>query len=395
MKTQKIVLSIVVFAAVLFSPLHADETSDAEKAELAKQEAFRSGFTAIVSDLNHGLFDSFIQAVDRRALIDQIFGLRLIDQKVKKQFRERLAYTYDDMLKSGFVVPEGGLKATLLGLESRGDLGRAVVRYDLPDFQFGYHEFDLRLDTKNRVVVVDWTDFLSGMKFTENIGRSLVMSAPSKAAMRKLLDFQNVNDRELFQFGELLKAARDRRLDRYLEIRDGLEPRFQQQRIVVELSVQIARKARKRRQMIAALGVMAEHYPNEPLYSLMLLDYYFPSRKYEEAFEALQMLSDRLGVNDAAMQARLSAAALVMGNPQDAATHADVALELEPGLELAWWSALNARAAASDFAGSVTALQRLETEFGHQLGPEALQKNQSFAPLLASDEFRGWLEKRQ
>lgn len=395
MKTQKIVLSIVVFAAALFSPLYAEETSDAEKAELARQEAFRSGFTAIVSDLNSGVFDSFIQAVDRRVLIDQIYGLRLIDQKVKRQFNERLAYTYDDMLKSGFVIPEEGLKATLLGLESRGDLGRAVVRYDLPDFQFGYHEFDLRLDAKNRVAVVDWTDFLSGMKFTESIGRSLVMSAPSKAAMRKLLDFQNVSDRELFQFGELLKAARDRRLDRYLEIRDGLEPRFQQQRIVVELSVQTARKARKRRQMIAALGVMAEHYPNEPLYSLMLLDLYFPSRKYEEAFQALQMLSDRLDVGDAAMQARLSAAALVMGNAQDAAVHANVALELEPGLELAWWSALNARAAASDFAGSVAALQRLETEFGHKLGPDALQKNPSFGPLLASDEFKGWLEKRQ
>lgn len=395
MKTQKIVLSIVVFAAALFSPLYAEETSDAEKAELARQEAFRSGFTAIVSDLNSGVFDSFIQAVDRRVLIDQIYGLRLIDQKVKRQFNERLAYTYDDMLKSGFVIPEEGLKATLLGLESRGDLGRAVVRYDLPDFQFGYHEFDLRLDAKNRVAVVDWTDFLSGMKFTESIGRSLVMSAPGKAAMRKLLDFQNVSDRELFQFGELLKAARDRRLDRYLEIRDGLEPRFQQQRIVVELSVQTARKARKRRQMIAALGVMAEHYPNEPLYSLMLLDLYFPSRKYEEAFQALQMLSDRLDVGDAAMQARLSAAALVMGNAQDAAVHANVALELEPGLELAWWSALNARAAASDFAGSVAALQRLETEFGHKLGPDALQKNPSFGPLLASDEFKGWLEKRQ
>ncbi|MDH3350986.1 MAG: hypothetical protein OEM51_05520 [Gammaproteobacteria bacterium] len=398
MKTQKIVLSVVVIATALFSSLYADEISDAEKAELAKQEAFRSGFTAIVGDLNNGLFDSFVQAVDRRALIDQIYGLRLIDQKVKKQFDERLAYTYDNMIKSGFanlMNKEERLEATLLGIESRGNLGRAVVRYDLPNFQFGYHEFDLRLDEKNRVAVLDWTDFYSGMKFSETIGRSLVMSAPSKPAMRKLLDFQNVSDRELFQFGELLKAARDRKLDRYLEIRDGLEPRFQRQRIVVESSVQIARKARKRRQMIAALAIMAEHYPAEPLYSLMLLDYYFPTRKYEEALRALQALSDRLAVKDAAMEARLSAAALVMGNAPDAVAYANAALELEPGLELAWWSALNARATSSDFAGSVEALQHLEAEFGHKLGSEALQKNPGFAPLLASDEFRTWLETRQ
>jgi tetratricopeptide (TPR) repeat protein len=204
-----------------------------------------------------------------------------------------------------------------------------------------------------------------------------------------------VNDRELFQFGELLKSARDRKLDRYLEIHDGLEPRFQRQRIVVESSVQIARKTRKRRQMIAALAIMAEHYPTEPLYSLMLLDYYFPSRKYEEAFLALQLLSDRLDVEDAAMDARLSAAALVMENSQDATAYAEMALEREPGLELAWWSALNARAASSDFAGSVVALQQLEAEFGYKLGPDALQKNPGFAPLIASDEFKGWLETRQ
>jgi hypothetical protein len=161
MQTQKIALSLVVFAAVMFVPLYADETSDAEKAELAKRESFRSGFTAIVDDLNNSQFDSFIRAVNRRAMIEQIFGLRLIDQKVKKQFNDRLEYTYDDMIKSGFTVPEEGLKATLLGLESRGDLGRAVVRYDYPDFQFGYHEFDLRLDKKSRVVVVDWSTIAS------------------------------------------------------------------------------------------------------------------------------------------------------------------------------------------------------------------------------------------
>ena len=213
--------------------------------------------------------------------------------------------------------------------------------------------------------------------------------------MRKLLDFQNVNDRDLFQFGELLKAARDRKLDRYLEIRDNLEPRFQRQRIVVESSVRIARETRKRRQMIAALAIMAEYYPGEPLYSLMLLDYYFPSRKYEEAFLALQVLSDRLDVEDAAMEARLSAAALVMGNAQDASAYADRALEREPGLELAWWSALNARAASADFAGSVAALQQLEAEFGYELGPEALQKNKSYAQLLASSEYKGWRESLQ
>lgn len=379
-----------IVAALLASPAFADDAEDAAKAELRKQEAFRSGIEEIVDDLNRGSFDRFIEAIEQRDMVDRIFGLRLIDPKVKRQFSESLEFTWEDRIESAFVIPEEGLKATLLGIESRGDLGRAVVRYDLPKLQYSYHEYDLRLDKKGRLVIVDWIDFLRGMLFSEGVGRTLVMSAPSSSAMRKLLDFQNVRERDLFQFGELLKSARDRRLARYLEIRDGMEERFQRQRIVVETSVHLARLVRKRREMIGALEIMAGYFPEEPLYSLMLLDYYFPQRKYHEAITALQLLADRLDFDDAAMDARLSAASLVMGNAQDAGGFADRAVEREPGLELAWWSALNARAALADFDGCVVALDRLERDFAYDLGPEVLRKNPAYAQLLQSDAYRAW-----
>jgi len=393
-KTHGRLLWLMVIMALASPASHADDLEDAEKAELARQEAFRTSMENIVADLNTGSFNSFVAAIDRRDMVDRIFGLRLIDQKIKQQFNERLEYSYEDMITSAFAVPESGLKATLLGVESRGDRGRAVVRFDEPNFRFRYHEYELRLEKEENLVIVDWTDFLTGMQFSESIGRPMVMGAPSTSNMRKLVDFQNVRDSELFMFGELLKAARDRRLDRYLEIRDGLEERFQRQRIVVESSVQVARQARKRRQMVAALKIMAEYFPDEPLYSLMVLDYYFPSRMYDKAFLALQRLADRLDVDDAAMAARLSAAALVMDKGDVAAAYADAALEREPGLELAWWSALNARAGLADFAGCVEALETLEEEFGYELGPESLEKNPAYAQLLQSAEFKAWLGSR-
>lgn len=390
MKRQRLFLLLCVFTALFLSSLHADELADLEKEELEKQQAFRSGFEDIVNDLNQGSFDKLIGAIDQSDMLDRIFGLRLIDQKIKRQFNENLETSWDGIIKSGFAVPEDGMRVRLLGIESRGDLGRAVVRFDLPKQQFNYHEYDLRLEKRGRVVIVDWTDYLHGMQFSEAIGRPLVMIAPSTPAMRKLLDFQNAKESDLFQFGELLKAARDRRLTRYLEIRDGLDERFQRQRIVVESSVQVAKQVRKRRQMIAALQIMAGYFPDEPLYSLMLLDYYFPQRKYEEAYRALQMLSERLDVDDAAMDARLSTAALVTGNLQDAVAYADMALEREPGLEKAWWSALDARAVSSDFAGCVEVLKKLEGDFGYDLDAATLQKNPAYAQLLQSAEFKAW-----
>ena len=365
---------------------------DAEQEEATRQAAFRSGMQRIVDDLNAGSTDVFINAIDQADLLDRIYGLRLIDQRVKKQIREGLPQSLLRYVTASLPVTDESVKVTLLGVESRGDRGRAVVRFDLPKTSFNYHEYDLRLNGDGTVIVRDWTDFLDGSLFTESVGQSMVMAAPGKSAARKLLDFANVSENELFQFAELLKAARDRKLDRYLTIRDGMQERFQRQRIVVETNVHLARQVRKRRPMIAGLVIMANYYPDEPLYSLMLLDLYFPTRKYEEAFQALQALSDRLDVDDAAMLARLSATALVMEKPQDAVDYADAALALEPTLELAWISAFSARAALSDFAGAVEAAKKLKAEFGRDFDPETLGKVKSYAQLLESGEYKGWRE---
>jgi tetratricopeptide (TPR) repeat protein len=387
MRTFQIAL---LAAAWLQAGLAGAETP--EELELRRQAAFRDGMQEIVARLNEGSSDRFIAATRQDEMVDRIFGLRLIDQKVKRQFEDDLEYRYEGLINSAFPSGDEAIRATLLGVESRGDRGRAVVRFDLPDFQFNYHEYELSLDEKNRVVVDDWLDYLQGERFTDGIGMMLVRAAPGQPAVRKLIDFQNVRDSDLFQFTELLKAARDRRADRYVEIINGLDERLRGQRVVVLTSVQLAKQIRNRRMLRTALVEMARYFPDEPLYSLLLLDYYFPARMYEEALRALQRLDDRLGVDDAAMQARLSAATLVMGRAEDANGHADAAVELEPGLELAWWSALRARAAVSDFARAVAALQRLENEFGHQLDRAALERDPGLAGLLDSDEYARWRE---
>jgi len=389
-RIQRIAVVLSIAMTWVSTAVADDDMQAAARAEQARQETFRSGMQAIAADLGRTNYDSFIAAIDRQDLVERIFGLRLIDPHVKKQFTDNLDYSFESMVKSSFTESQDGLQPTLLGVESNGTEGRAVVRFDLPDFQFDYHEYLLRLDDKGRLVIVDWTDFLDGMLFSESVGRQLIMALPSHAAERKLLDFQDVSDTELFQFGELLKAARDRRMDRYLQIRDSMDERFRHQRIVVETTVQLAKAVRRRRDMVGGLQIMAELYPDEPLYSLMLLDYYFPARKYTEALAALTRLYARLGFEDAAMEARLSAAELVLGKTGEARTRADKALRLEPGLELGWWSALGARVALGDYAGSVEALKVLEDKFRYDLGPDALERNPAYRGLLASDEYRSW-----
>jgi tetratricopeptide (TPR) repeat protein len=391
-KITQLVLILVFAMPAMFAT--ADEAEDAARLEQQQQEAFRVGFAAIVDGLNVGSFEMFVNAVDRDDFLNRVFELRLVDRGLKKDFIERAQTNFDGLLREGFSDSKEGVKATLLGVESRGDKGRAVVRFDLPGLQFSYHIYELRLDKKNRVIIVDWVDYLQGERFTEGLGISLVMASPSRPAVRKLIDFPKVKDADMFQFTEMLKAARDRQIERYIDIINGLNPEMQRQRVTVLTSVQLAKLSRNRRLLRQALVQMAKHFPDEPLFSLLLLDFYVPSKMYEEAVTGLQSTYETFGFDDAAMEARLSAITLVNGNSVDANAFAERAVPIEPQLELGWWSALRARVAVEDFSAAVEALQQLEEHHGHKLGAEQLQGDKSFAALLASDDFKTWAASR-
>lgn len=384
--------SLLIFLVTCATVASAqDDTLEAERqAELERQEIFRAGFQDIVDDLNRNSFERFAHAIDQEDMLERVFGLRLIDPKVKKNFRESFDEKLESFVKSAFASTEGNIRAAWLGFGSKGNRGKAIVRYDLPDFQFNYHEYELRLDNSGRVVIVDWVDYLDGEKFSDGVGVVLVSLDPGKPAVRKMLDFQGPTEQQVFQMTELLKAYRDSQVDRYFDILETLDEELRRQRATVLLSVHLTHATRNRRKLRTALVDVDKYFPAEPLFSLMLLDYYFPTKKFDLAMEALLRLKSRLGVQDSAMSARLSAAALVLGNTEEALTFGEEAIQLEPGLELGWWSVLRARTALEKFEEAVAALDVLEKQFGYTLSPQAFEKDPSMAALLRSDEYEDW-----
>jgi hypothetical protein len=387
---------LAAYVLLLPAAFAQDAAREAEmRAEQERQEIFRAGFQDIVTDLNNNSFERFAHAIDREDMLERIFGLRLIDQKVKQGFRESFDDNLVNILKSAFANTEDNIRAAWLGFGSKGDRGKAIVRYDLPDFQFNYHEYELRLDDRGRVVIVDWIDYLDGERFSDGVGLQLIAANPGKPAVRKLLDFQGPTEQQTFQVTELLKASRDRQVDRYFDILKNVDEKLRRQKVVVMTSVHLTKATRNRRKLRTALIDVDKYYSDEPLYSLMLLDYYFPSRKYEQAMQALLSLQSTLGVQDSAMSARLSAASLVNGNAEDALSYADQAVTIEPGLELGWWSALRAGTAMRQFDKAVEALDELEKTFGYTLGPEAFEKDPAMSDLLLSEEYETWFDNRE
>jgi len=371
------------------------EVDEREVLEQARQQAFRDGMSAIVDNLNAGSFMLFRKALDKDDLIDRIFGLRLIDGGIKRDFRSEMkeSETWSRFIETRYKKEaENGVRATLLIVESRGERGRAVVRFDMSHFRANYHEYDLRLDDKGRVTIVDWNDYLWGHLFTDSIGVSMVQAKPNRNAARKLVDFTNVREDQVFQIMELLKATRDRNFDRYAQIMATLDERLKAQRIIIKLGLDTARAARKRRVQRDSLRMVDAHFADDPLFALALMDYYLPEKRYQDAYDTLLKLQKYLRVDDALLNARLSAVLLVMDRVDDATALALKSVTQEPDLELGWWSVFRARVTAEEYDDAIEALQTLEKDFGHSLGPDALSKDPMFRQFMLSAEYRGWFE---
>ena len=138
------------------------------------------------------------------------------------------------------------------------------------------------------------------------------------------------------------------------------------------------------------LEAMAQHFPEEPLYSLSLLDYYFPTQQYQLAYDAIIRLQNELRIDDGVTAARLSSATLVMGQLEDADAHAERAIELEPDLEIGWWALLRSRVSLENHAGAVEVVDALQTKYGHTLDPETLNKDRIFRYFVRSPEYQAW-----
>ena len=385
-------LLLTALALPLVGAAQDEEIDPREIREAEMAQVFKSGMAGIVDDMNRGSFHRYVMAIDQDDLFERIFGLRLISQRLKRDWREQQEQRFPDFIAGLYAnESEDGMKATLLNVESRGNRGRAIVRFDMTFFRVNYVEYELRLDDKDRLIIVDWIDYLWGHRFTEYAGLMLVSAHPLESAVRKLFDYPNVSQAELFEMTELLKTSRDLNYQRYMQIFDRLDEKVKRQWVALKVGIDVTRIRMKRREQRRILEAIAKYHPDDALFSLALLDYYLPTQQYALAEEGLKRLQDKLSIDDAMMNARLSSIALVMKRPDEADVLALKAVDQEPTLELGWWSVLRAKAAMGQYDEAVRALDKLERDFGHELGPDKLNREADLRGLVRSAEYQSWI----
>ncbi len=205
-----------------------------------------------------------------------------------------------------------------------------------------------------------------------------------------MLAHQNVDERRLFQVAELLQAARDNSHERFFGIYDAMDTDLQTERVIARLNLQMAQAWNDRARLGRAYESLAKNFPDEPLYSQPLIEFYISTGQFEQTIAELDVLQKGLGVVDGATESLKVSAAMALGDMERAEAFAVSATEAEPTLELSWWSLLRARTAAQDYAGATEALTQLEDRFGHLLIPQKLRRDRFLKILIDQQEYKDW-----
>jgi len=368
----------------------------ATAAEDEPQADFRAKFQVVLDGMNDNSLDAFNAAISVSDMTRRILGTRLIDPQVKEMLRTDFKTNVEGWFAESF--PETGGKeiiGTLINFQEQGNQARALVRYALPRYRYSYHLYDLRLSDDGRIFVTDWLEYMRANRFSDAAGEFLVSVMPSDPAARQLLEINSPPQSQVFQTREFLKAFRDKQPDRYFNIVENMDATLQRERAILARSLRMAEYMGDRGRYQAAVLVLLEKYPDDPLYSLTYIDYFTATRAFRRGLDVQASFQKSLDADDGAAFARMSAFALALGENDESVTHALRATEAEPDLEVGWWSLLRGRTRTKDYAGAVEALAHLEDDFGHVLDPPKLTRDRFLKVLTRQQEYIDWNAARR
>ena len=369
------------------------------QAASAQDDRLRSEFAAIIQGLNDNTFGPFHNAVNEREFTARIYGTRVIDEDAKRYLASDFRGIIERSFAAAFPPPrnedEAGseILGTIVAFDADGGKARALVRFEARGFRYSFHAYDLVL-RGNSARIVDWFDFYQGAWFSEQIGNALLRMVPTQASVASILDVSRPSQGQLFQVGELLKAARDSNAQRFFQIRDGLEEALRMDPFVVSLNYEICRRLGDPARLQGAVGEILETYPNDARFSLGLAQFYVQRGRFGEAIAEFERLEESLGHKDGVVESLKATAAMALGEFERAQSLAVSATETEPALKLGWWTLLRTRTAAEDYAGAVEAMTVLEERFGELLIPQKLRRDRFLRVLIEQPEYEEWRAAR-
>ena len=183
---------------------------------------------------------------------------------------------------------------------------------------------------------------------------------------------------------------RERDYNSFLNQYQKLEPALKDSRIMSLMAVQAASLSGNDPRYRQTLAHLAKHHGRDASLTFVLMDHYFLAAEYDEVLASIARFREHLGVEDPALFAMEANVYLMTERSKEGIARASRAMQLEPELEVPYWSLLWGYSVTGQYEAAVRALQTLERDFYYTFDPGAFEGEAIYAGLVESDAFRKW-----
>ena len=268
------------------------------------------------------------------------------------------------------------------------------IKFRLLPISGGVNFYDfLMRDNKGKVQAVDIKFASSGEDFSQTMRRFFVpdVAGANKSVLQKLAGKESALIKSLGQIQEMAKAIQANEPAKATEIAAKLPKEVKNEKFCMLIELRAAQMSGDEKVHQEVIERFRGLYPNDAAIDLLSMDYFAMKENFAEALACAQRFQKAMG-DEAFMTTLIADLQWQNGQLKEARATVDKAIKLEPDFVSARWTKVTIADAQKDYASMNKTLKELVTDFGAELDPEAMKKEEFYQDFSKAPEFKD-LEK--
>ena len=348
----------------------------------------------LVDGLNKGDLKALTNLVDMHAMAERLVPGFRGDPEVERYVEDGFLQDTLRGIVESYCRGVKGAHGTAKLLEIKMHAGQAHVRIRLDQGSLGftYLEFVAEQRPEGDFRVVNWFELNDNRLMDEQLGpvARLAADLDDQTSQHKLFSsmrFSSSVANRLAQVGVLRSQGA---YAKSLEAMNELPPMLAETLVMLEMRAKDARRANDMKEYYRVLGQINLKYGSDPSLGITLSDYYLQNNQLVKAIAGISSLENRIGVDGGThiMRAHL----LLEAKDYDGAVRsARKAVDLEPGLEGAWYCLAKSYVQSKNYPQAVVTYRSMQARFHQAFARQTFVSDPEFSAFVQSADFGKWL----
>src|SRR5215831_15222014 len=362
------------------------------KAEPTADASIASFGTELAAALNKVDMDALEKMIDLQALATRVARKMAISERETSGFvagfskkgsiNSLLANTLESLRRA-----HG--KVELMRVVQRGEERRPLLRYDLGDNGFDYHEYILE-STASGYRIVDWYQLSTGELTSATIAvASKLLMDPNPGFLKSLLGVSAVNDDLVVRFKSIGQLEREHKFVDAIGVIEKMPPELANSRVLMVKAASLASASGDDSRYRRALSNLAERHGDDPTLAFMLLDHYFYEGNVDKALQSIAAMEARLG-RDGVTELLKANIHYSKHHYDEMVSHAQQAILLEPNRPNAYFVLALGYISKEQYPMAIETYSTLGSKLGYRFTRAGFESDPKMKKFVQSAAFKSW-----